>query len=98
MALPKFQTDSKDFQLMQSAWASQIDPVLANPSLKSRLIKDVALVVGATKIDHKLGRTPQGWRIVDIDGVAQIYRSEDLNSLTLTLTSSAAVTVAIEVF
>lgn len=98
MALPRFQTDNKDFQLMQSAWATQLDPMLSNPSLKTRLIKGVSLIVGATKIDHKLGRTPQGWRIVDIDGAAQIYRSEALNDLTLTLTSDAAVTVAIEVF
>jgi hypothetical protein len=98
MALPRFQTDNKDFQLMQSAWASQLDPVLSNPSLKTRLLKDVALAVGANVINHKLGRTPQGWRIVDVNGAAQIYRSEALNPLTLTLTSDAVVTVSIEVF
>lgn len=98
MALPRFQTDDKDFQLMQSTWATALDPMLSNPSLKTRLIKDVSLAIGANKIDHRLGRTPQGWRIVDIDGVAQIYRSEAFNPLTLTLTSDAAVTIALEVF
>lgn len=98
MALPRFQTDNKDLSLMQSSWASQLDPVLRNPSLQSRLIKGVELSVGANVINHRLGRTQQGWRIVDIDGNAQIYRSEAFNDLTLTLTSDAAVTVAIEVF
>lgn len=98
MALPQFQSDDKDFQLMQSSWSTQINPLLANPSLKSLLIKDIALASGANVISHRLGRKPQGWRIVDINGAATIYRSANFNNLTLTLTSDASVTVAIEVF
>lgn len=96
--LPRFNTENKDFQMMQSSWAAILNPVLRNPSLDCILLKGISLGVGATVVNHKLGRTPQGWRVVDIDGAATIYRSEALNNLTLTLTSDAAVTVSLEVF
>lgn len=98
MTLPNFQTDDKDFQLLQNAWAQQINPVLSNPSLKNLLLKGVSLTTGVNVINHRLGRTMQGWRVVDIDAVATIYRSAVLNDLTLTLTVSAPCVVAIEVF
>lgn len=97
-SLPQFQSDDKDFQLMQNAWSASLNPMLKNPSLQNILLKSVSLTTGSNVINHKLGRTPQGWRIVDIDGAAQIYRSQAFNNLTLTLTSSANVTVALEVF
>lgn len=97
-SLPQFQSDDKDFQLMQSSWATSINPLLSNPSLQSILLKDIDLTNGANVISHRLGRKPQGWRIVDINGAATIYRSANFNSLTLTLTSDAAVQISIEVF
>lgn len=97
-SLPQFQSDDKDFQLMQNAWSAVLSPLLKNPSLDNVLLKNISLSVGANVINHKLGRTPQGWRIVDIDGAAQVYRSASFNNLTLTLTSNAAVTVSLEVF
>lgn len=85
-------------QLLQDDWSTKINPLLKNPSLQCRLIKGVLLANGTTVINHLLGRTQQGWRLVDIDGAATIYRSAALNALTLTLTSNAAVTVSLEVF
>lgn len=98
MALPQFQSTDQVLQLMQSKWASEINPVLSNPSLQSILLKDVSLINGVTVVNHRLGRNLQGWRIADINGAAQIYRSAPKNALTLTLTSNAAVTVTLEVF
>lgn len=98
MALPQFQDNNQAFQLMQSAWSSQLNPVLTNPSLQTQLIKNITLSVGTNVINHKLSRQQQGWRVVDITGAAQIYRSAPLNATTLTLTSDAAVTIALEVF
>ena len=83
---------------MQNAWATALNPVLQNPSLRCQLIKDVVLSIGDNIVNHRLGRMQQGWRIVDIDGAAVIYRSKALNSLTLTLNSDAVVTVSLEVF
>lgn len=98
MALPQFQTDDRDFQLMQSAWASQLNPLLNQPLSKALILKEVNLAVGDNVINHKLGRKLQGWAIVDSDGLSDIYRSAPKGDLTLTLNSSAAITVDILVF
>jgi len=84
--------------LMQTKWASQLNPVLANPLNGISILKDVSLINGVTKINHLLGRQMQGWMILDIDEPATIYRSAPLNPLTLTLTSNVAVVVNIGVF
>lgn len=101
--LPIFQCgedgpSSRDFVMMQNQWKRTIDPALGRPANNSNILTGVALANGVTVVNHKLGRQMQGWSIVDTNGAAQIYRSAPLNELTLTLTSNAAVTVAIEVF
>lgn len=98
MALPIFHSENKDFQLMQDRWASQINPVLANPLTNASILKGINIVIGANTINHRLGSTLQGWAIVDVNGPATIYRSQPKNNLTLTLTSDAAVVADIMVF
>lgn len=98
MKLAIFNTDDKNFSLMQTSWASAINPVLSSPLNNGLLLKGVPLATGVTVINHKLGRLLQGWQICDVNGAATIYRSAAKNDLTLTLTSSAAVTVDIFVF
>lgn len=82
----------------QTKWKSQLDPILANPLSGLIILPNVSLANGLTKINHGLGRLQQGWVVLDIQGAAQIYRSSPLNSTTLSLTSSAAVTATIGVF
>lgn len=94
MALPQ----KLPLDLMQTQWASQLNPVLANQLNSASVLKNVALVNGDNVINHKLGRALQGWFVSDIDGAASIYRSQPLNNLTLTLTSNASVTVNLVVF
>lgn len=96
--LPYYQSKLPELSLMQTAWASQLNPVLKNALMSGQFLKDIALINGATKINHLLSRTQQGWFITDINGAATIYRSAPLNDQTLTLTSNAAVTVSIYVF
>lgn len=83
---------------MQSTWASQINPVLANPLVNGQLLTGQALINGVTVVNHLLSRQMQGWIIVDQDAAANIYRSAPLNTQTLTLTSNAATTIALWVF
>ena len=83
--------------MMQTKWASEIDPMLSNPMNSVSIIKAV-LINGATVINHKLGKMQQGWFLVDVDGPATINRSKPFNDKTLTLTSTAAVNVLIGVF
>lgn len=85
-------------ELLETQWASQLNPLLANPMNAVSILSSILLAVGINVINHKLGRKPQGWFLTDINGAAVIYRSSAFNDLTLTLTSDAAVTVNIGVF
>lgn len=83
---------------MQTAWAASINPVLSLPINNGLLLRSIALVNGAFTFNHRLGRKMQGWILTDVNGSANIYRSQPLNDITLTLTSSAAVVVDLFVF
>ena len=84
--------------MMQTQWASQINPILANPLNLGSLITGIQLKSGVNVINHGLGRPQQGWIIADQTAAASIYRSAPFNNLTLNLTSSAPVTISLMVF
>lgn len=90
--------NDQTFIQMQTAWKSQLDPVLANPLVDGILLKNVALDNGETQINHLLGRKPLGWFLVDQNAAASIYRAQPMTILTLTLFSDSAVTVSLWVF
>lgn len=101
MSLPIYQSDSKEMSMMQTAWASELNPLLSNPMLAGRLLRNVALVSGDNTINHKLGRKLQGWLIVRKRAAADIYDKQDNNTmpdLTLVLNASTAVVVDIYCF
>ncbi len=101
MALTNFQDTNKNFQLMQSDWASKINPVLVNPIVNGIILKSVSLIIGSNTINHKLGRKLQGWLLVRQRAAASIFDLQDANAmpdLTLVLSSSAAVVVDLYVF
>lgn len=99
--LPIFQTGDKDLTLIQNKWSSILNPVIANPSTNSLILKNVLLTTGSNTVNHLLGRTLQGWRVVRLRGPASLYDTQDSNpmqDLTLLLTSSADVSCDLEVF
>lgn len=102
MSLPKFKSDDQSLTLMQSAWASQLDPVLKLPINSGVLLKSVPLLVGQNLVNHRLGRKLQGYFITRMRSIhSDIYDTQDSNrtpDLTLLLNSSAAVVVDILVF
>lgn len=83
---------------LATRWKAILDPLLANPINSISILQNVKLNSGTTVINHKLGQVQQGWFLTDINGAATVYRSAPFNSTTLTLTSSAGVTVNIGVF
>lgn len=94
MQLPtKLQPD-----MQTTKWKSIIDPLLRNPLNNVSILNNLELKVGNNKIAHLLNRKPQGWFVLDINGPAQIYRSEDFDPLFLTLNSDAKVTISLGVF
>lgn len=101
MALPSFNTNIRELSLMQSAWATQLNPVLANPLTSSVILQNVSLSTGDNVINTTLGRKLQGWYIVRQRAAASIYDKQDSNNmpaLTLVLNASAPVVVDLAVF
>ena len=101
MSLAKFQSEDKSLMLLQTAWASVLDPLLKNATNNCSVLSSVQLQVGSNVINHKLGRKLQGWSIVRQRAAASVFDTQDVNptpALTLTLTSSAAVVVDLLVF
>jgi hypothetical protein len=84
----------------QTQWSGILNPVIANPIVNGLALTNVALIDGTTIINHTLARKMQGWFVTDINGAATIYRPalSPLNSQTLTLVSSAIVTVNLWVY
>ena len=88
-------------ELMQTTWAQQLNPIIANPVLQNNILKNISLSAGDNVINHKLGRKLQGWRFTRVRAAATTYDKQDSNKtpeLTLVLNSSADVVVDIEVF
>ena len=98
MALPFIQSPDRILSQVETQWKAILDPIIASPTTNLQILKGINLVVGANTINHRLGNTLQGWIIVDQTGAAQIYRSKPKNDLTLTLNSSAVVTIDLAVF
>jgi hypothetical protein len=109
MNLPLRQVSDSSASQLFTQWKSLLDPVIGayrnfvtafNPFsvTTGELLTGVSLSMGATVISHHLNRTLSGWVITDIDGAATVYRSAPFSSVSLTLTSSAAVTASVWVF
>lgn len=100
MALPYYKSENQSFTLMQTAWASQINPLLGNPLLQGVLQKSVKLTAGTNSINHKLGRAIQGYVITGMHNVySQIYdTTSNTPNLTLNLTSSVDCTIDLYCF
>lgn len=98
MALPIFKMDEKSVQLLQTTWASLLNPLVSNVIMQGLQLTGVSLQTGANICNHLLSRKQQGWFIVDINAAATIYRSAPFNDTTLTLTSDAACVVNLWVY
>jgi hypothetical protein len=101
MQLPIFKDPNNNLVMMQNKWKSILDPIIALPQNDSNILKNVSLSKGTNTINHKLGQTLQGWKVVRQRASASIYDNQDSNTmpaLTLILVSSDPVVVDIEVF
>lgn len=84
-----------------TTWTSQLDPVLALPFNSGTILFNVSLTPGRNVINHKLGKTLQGWTLCGINGPSVLYDQQSLNplpELNLWLQASSAVTVNLLVF
>ncbi len=100
MGLPYYKSDDQSFTLLQTAWASQLNPLLANPVLQGVLQKNVVLNPGLNVINHKLGRNLQGYLITGMHNLySQIFDTTSTTpNLTLNLNSSVSTSIDIYCF
>lgn len=84
--------------LLLSRWKSILDPVIAQPLTAANYLPSMVLINGTTIINHKLGRIPQGWFLVDINGAANVYRVGPYTTTTFSLTSTASISASLVVF
>jgi hypothetical protein len=98
LSLTIFNSSLPELSLLQTSWASSLNPLLTNPLNGVNILKNVVLKSGNNQINHLLGRVQQGWFLTDIQGSATVYRSKPFNDSFITLNSSANVTVNIGVF
>lgn len=103
MALTKFQGGDPAFQLMQTSWANDLNPLLLNPLNQCLILRNISLLASASPnvVNHKLGRTLQGWLVIGMNNGALIYDKQANNQtpqLTLNLITSANVVVNLAVF
>lgn len=87
------------WELAQTKWPAQLNPILANPLLAGLQLDGIPLVAGVQKsINHMLGRMPQGWFLVDNSANAVIWRALPFSTNYVTLKSSADTTISIWVY
>lgn len=98
MALNLFKSPDQTLMLLQKQWTSQLNPLLAVSLTQGSFLTNIKLINGVNIFNHYLGRQMQGWMIADQDAMASIYRSQPLNSQTLTLTSDADVNISLWIF
>ncbi len=88
-----------DWQTANPQWAAAINPVINNPLLQGHLISGIVLPSNtAVTISHELNRMMIGWWVVDTTATSSVWRTQSLNTKTLTIESSATTTVALWVF
>lgn len=87
------------WELAQTKWAADINPILGLPILAGNQINSIPLTANVPKvINHLLQRMPQGWFLVDTNANATIWRSALWTNTTLTLEASANVTISVYVY
>lgn len=100
--IAQVQSADREFNQYQSNVSSAMNPILNNPLSYGSILQDLTLSVGTNVVNHKLGRSLQGWFPVRYQGSwAQIYDEQNTNATpqtTLILVSSAEVTVNLYVF
>lgn len=92
-------TGNQDVELLQQNMKKFVKPLEDCPLLDGILLENVDLANAVnTVINHKLGRQPRGWIVVDHAGTGTLIYRIAWNSSTLTLLAAAACTVSLWVF
>lgn len=87
------------FAQMITRWASILNPFISIPILNGIQIDDIVMTANTPiTINHKLGRLPQGWFVVDNSANAGIWRTQVFNTSTISLEATANTTISIWIY
>jgi len=75
-------------------FVNQINPVISS----GVLLTSISVGVSPLKIEHKLGRVPQGFYVVDKNSNSNVWRSSASDNRYITLSASAPSTISLWVF
>ncbi len=88
-----------DWELANPLWAAALNPVINNPIVLGHQISNIVMASGVpVVINHGLDRMMQGWYLVDNNANCIVWRTQNLNTKTLTIESSADTTIALWVY
>lgn len=100
--LPIFKDENRNLSMMQTAWASQLNPIIINPLSSMVQLDNITLISGVNTINHKLGKVLQGWFVTRMqNSFVQLYDLQNTNNMqdkTLILNSSGAGLISLIVF
>jgi len=98
----KLKTQDPIITKIQDNISDALDQFVGREQLDSNILKNINLTVGTiNQINHLLGRTLVGWKVIRKRSMADVYDLQDSNptpAATLWLISNANVTVDLEVF
>lgn len=100
MSLPIFQTQDQILSMLQTRWASFINPLLASPLKSPYILTSIDLVSGNNIINHLQEKELTGYIIIKMVGsYADIYEvPSTMPKKTLILNASAPTTIDLMVF
>lgn len=96
-AIGNQQTNDVNLEKIQANTRSATQAARSNPINSGTVLSSVSLSSGDNQIPHKLGKSLQGWFIVDVNAASSIYKKSS-NDKTITLNSSVACVVNLFVF
>lgn len=97
----KLGSESEETNRIQENITAALEPFLRSEVVNGVLLKGIKLQTGApNKVNHSLGRAPQGWIVVRQNANSVIWQvnASELISTTLQLEASANVTIDLWVF
>jgi hypothetical protein len=101
MSFPKLKKilhKDRIINMLQDNIKTVLDVMAAKPQLDSDVLDPFPIKTGANLVPHNLGKPLSGWKIVDIDAPAKLYRTTgSLPTIYLYLTSDIDCNVTLEV-
>ena len=86
------------WELANPKWAAALNPLLGLPLVNGNTVAATLVANKPQAINHGLGRSPQGWFLIDNTADSVVWRTQPFNATSLTLEASANTTINLWVF